>query len=237
MKRATRVVPTLLALALIPSFVALGWWQLQRAEEKRVLQTEYDRRASAPPVRIGPQPQAAETLRFHRVVATGRYQPEYQVLLDNRVYRGVAGYHVVTPLRVEGGEARVLVNRGWIPLGPDRQHLPAVATPEGRVRITGVATVPHDAPLALGSPEPLGYVWQPVWQRLDLERYARAVPFSLQPVVVLLDPEDPAGGFVRAWSRLDAGIAVHKGYAVQWFMLAAAAAIIYLVLLRRSLRR
>jgi len=60
MKRATRVLPTLLALALIPSFVALGWWQLQRAEEKRVLQTEYDRRASAPPVRIGPQPQAAE---------------------------------------------------------------------------------------------------------------------------------------------------------------------------------
>jgi len=233
----TALLPTLVALIFIPMFVALGYWQLQRAEEKRVLQAEYDRRATETPVRIGPQRYAAEALQFRRIEATGRYQPEYQILLDNRVHRGVAGYHVITPLRIEGGETRVLVNRGWIPLGPDRQHIPVLDTPSARVHVVGVATVPHEPPLALGSPEPVGEVWQPVWQHLDLDRYARAAPFTVQPVVMLLDPENRSGGFVREWSRLDPGIAVHKGYAFQWFALAAATLAVYLVLMRQSMKR
>jgi surfeit locus 1 family protein len=68
---------------------------------------------------------------------------------------------------------------------------------------------------------------------MEMTRYAAAVPFPVQPVVVLLDP-DSAGGFTRDWSRLDAGISVHQGYAFQWFMLAAALASIYLFM---SLRR
>lgn len=227
--------PTLALAVLVPTFLALGYWQLERADEKRRLQTEYDSRAAQAPVPVGAQRRPAEALRFHRVEASGRYQPAYQFLLDNRVHRGVAGYHVITPLKIEGGETRVLVNRGWIAPGPDRQQLPEVETPGARVRITGVATVPQDAPLLLGAlPE---NDWEPVWQRLDLERYARLVPFPIQPVVVLLDPESPGGGFTRAWSRLDAGIAVHKGYAFQWFALAAAALVIYGVLMRRSVRR
>lgn len=230
------LLPTLAALVLIPTFVALGYWQLQRADEKRVLQAEYDSRASQSPIRIRPQSHDAETLRFHQVEAIGRYQPEYQVLIDNRVHRGAAGYHVITPLQIEGGATRVLVNRGWIPLGPDRQHLPPIETPTEVVRIIGVATVPHAPPLVLGTAEPEN-TWQPVWQHLDLERYRRAVRFPVQPVVVLLEAGNPAGGFVREWSRLDAGIAVHRGYAFQWFTLAAAVLVVYVVLLRRSMRR
>lgn len=231
------VLPALAVLVLIPTFAALGYWQLQRADEKRVLQAEYDRRAAQSPIRIRSQPHDAEALRFHQVEAFGRYQPEYQVLIDNRVHRGVAGYHVVTPLQIEGGVTRVLVNRGWIPLGPDRQHLPSIETPDGIVRVNGVATVPHAPPLVLGRAEPEKNAWQPLWQHLDLERYRRAVPFPVQPVVVLLDAQNTADGFVREWSRLDAGIAVHRGYAFQWFALAAAVLVIYTVLLRRSMRR
>lgn len=54
------------------------------------------------------------------------------------------------------------------------------------------------------------------------------VVFPVQPVVILLDPRSPAGGFTRDWTRLDAGIAVHRGYAFQWFMLAATLLALYL---------
>ena len=86
----------------------------------------------------------------------------------------------------------------------------------------------------LAKPEPLDRGWQLVWQNMDMARYQAAVPFPVQPVVVLLDPESPAGGFTREWSRLNAGIAVHRGYAFQWFMLAVGLVVIYFFM---SLRR
>lgn len=231
MKTRLPVLPTVAAILLIPAFVALGYWQLQRAEEKRVLQTEYDRRASAPPTRLDAAPQTVQTLQFRRVIASGEYRPEHQVLIDNRVHRGMPGYHVITPLALERGASYVLVNRGWVALGPDRQTLPVLDTPAGTVTVAGVATVPHEGGLRLGPDEAPG---APVWQRLDIERYAQRLSAPLAPVVVLLDPGSDAGGFVRDWTRLDAGIAVHQGYAFQWFALAAAAIVLYGVLTRRA---
>ncbi len=227
---------SLLVGVLLPVFLALGFWQLQRAEEKRQLQLEYDRRAGEPPVEVAPSPQPAESLQFHRVRARGHYDPGYQVLLDNRVHRGQAGYHVVTPFKIEGGEVRLLVNRGWVPLGDDRQALPEVRVPEGLQEITGIATVPAEKVFSLGDPAPISPRWPQVWQHMDMRRYAALVPFPLQPVVVLLDAEVP-GGYVREWQRLDSGIAVHQAYAVQWFALAAALLGGYLYFGLRRVRR
>lgn len=226
-------IPTAAAVVLIPAFLALGYWQLQRAEEKRALQTEYDQRATAPPLRLGAEPLTAEAVRFRQVMASGRYRPDHQVLIDNRVHRGVAGYHVITPLALEQGGGHVLVNRGWIPLGPDRQRRPTVETPAGTVTVTGVATVPHEGGFRLGVPDA---PQQPVWQDLDLERYTQRLGTPLAPFVILLDARSEAGGFTREWSRLDAGIAVHQGYAFQWFALAAAAIVLYAVLARRAIK-
>ena len=230
-------IPTLAMLVLLPLFLYLGYWQLQRAEEKRALQAEYDRRAHDTPVSIGSRLQHAEALRFYKVVAKGRYETDYQVLLDNRVHQGRAGYHVITPLHIQGSDMRVLVNRGWVPLGEDRVQLPALETPQGQQVVTGVATVPMEKVFMLAEPEPIGGDWQPVWQHLNMKRYSQAVPFPVQPVVVLLDSASPAGGFTREWSRLDTGIAVHQGYAFQWFTLAAALLAIYLLLSRRGAKK
>lgn len=227
-------IPTLAMLVLLPLFLYLGYWQLQRAEEKRALQAEYDRRAHDTPVSIGSRLQRAEALRFYKVIAKGYYETNYQVLLDNRVHLGRAGYHVITPLHIKGSDMRVLVNRGWVPLGEDRKQLPALETPKGQQVVTGVATVPMKKVFMLAEPEPIGDDWQTVWQHLDMKRYSQAVPFPVQPAVILLDPASPAGGFTREWSRLDAGIAVHQGYAFQWFTLAVALLAIYFLLSRRN---
>lgn len=223
------LVPTLVVLVLFPILVSLGFWQLDRAEQKRAIQEEYDARSHDARVKIGARVQSAEDLRFYRVVAEGTYEPDYQILVDNRVHKGRAGYHLITPLRIHRSGVRVLVNRGWIPMGTSREDLPKVDTPQGRQKITGVATVPRAKAFMLAKPAPLTDEWQRVWQHIDMKRYEKAVPFPIQPVVILLDPESPGGGFVRDWARLDAGIAVHQGYAFQWFMLAAALLVIYVV--------
>lgn len=222
--------PTLAVCALLPALVALGFWQLHRAGEKRALQEEYDARAGGPAVRIEPRLQRAEDLRFYRVTVRGRYEGAHQLYIDNRVHQGRAGYHVVTPFRIEDSEVRVLVNRGWLPLGGDRARLPAAAFPAGVQDVAGVATVPADKPFRLGPEAPLRDDGRTLWQHMDLARFAGAVRYPVQPVVLLLDPQSPAGGFTRDWSRLDAGIAVHQGYAFQWFALAATLFAIYLFL-------
>lgn len=226
--------PHLALLVFVPLLLFLGYWQLERADEKRALQAEYDRRAGEAPIEIGARLQPAEELQFYRVEARGHYESTYQILLDNRVHHGMVGYQVITPLRIGSSDTRLLVNRGWIPIGTDRQHLPAIEVPSGPVTIRGTATIPHEG-FVLGELSPLARDRPTVWQQLDLARYARTVPFSVQPIVVLLDPDAPSG-FARDWARLDAGIAVHQGYAFQWFMLAATLVVIYFVLRYRERR-
>lgn len=222
--------PTMATLALLPLMVWLGMWQLDRADQKLRLQAEYDRRQLEPAVRLQSVLENPEALRFRRVIARGRYEPEHQILIDNRVHQGQAGYHVLTPLRLEDGSVRVLVNRGWVPVGRDRSELPIIDAPQGTVEVTGLAAVPQTQGFHLGGARPPGVGWQPVWQYLDLQVYRENVTFPVQPVVVLLDAENPHGGFVRQWARLDAGIATHQGYAFQWFSLAVALAGIYILL-------
>lgn len=231
----TQVLATLAVFLLVPLFLFLGYWQLQRAAQKGTLQAQYDARSHETPINLDTRVPPAEELRFYRVVASGHYERAFQVLLDNRVQRGIAGYHVISPLRIQGSDVRVLVNRGWIPVGADRRRLPDIEPPEGLMKVSGVATVPHDEAFTLGRPEPLQATRPTVWPHLEMGRYAQSVPFAVHPVVILLDANRP-GGFVREWNRLNTGIAVHQGYAFQWFALAVAVIVIYVLLMRRAAR-
>jgi surfeit locus 1 family protein len=230
---ARRFQPGLLAtlgvIVLLPVLVSLGFWQLGRAEQKRAIQAEYDARSLDERVEIGSRLQPPDDLRFYRVVAHGTYEPQYQILIDNRVQDGRVGYYVITPLRIGGSSTLVLVNRGWVPMGETRDDLPKADVPTGMLEITGVATVPSDKFFTLSEPPAPKGKWQRVWQHMDMKRFAAAVPYPAQPVVILLDPESPAGGFVRRWARLDTGIAVHEGYAFQWFILAVTLFVAYLI--------
>jgi surfeit locus 1 family protein len=221
-----RWAPTAAVLVLVPAFIAAGFWQLDRAGQKRQWQDEYDQRTRAPVLQLDAKPQSADALRFHRVQTQGTYEPDRQVLFENRVHRGRPGYHVITPLRITGSDVRVLVNRGWVPVGPSRDEPPAVETPRGTVTVSGVAMVPSTGGFRLARRDkPPG--WQRLWPYFDIPTYRAAVDFPVQPVVILLDPGSAAGGFAREWARLEAGIAVHHGYAFQWFMLALTLLILY----------
>ncbi len=215
-----RPAATLVAIVAVPCFVALGFWQLDRAHSRQAAQRLLEARAAAPTMAMPAIIVRAESLRDRHVIAAGRYEPAHQFFLDNRVWRGQAGYDVVTPLQLEGSALRVLVDRGWIPAPADRRQLPAVATPAVAVEVDGQAVVPPSWTFSLGQSGNEG--WQPVWQRLDLERFEALTGEQLQPAVIRLSPASAAGGFVREWPRADAGAARNLSYAVQWFVFAAA---------------
>ena len=219
-----RLWPTLATLALLPLLIGLGQWQLQRAATKAALQAELEARSRQAALAVPATPAAAEDLRFHRLVVQGVFEPERQILLDNQVDQGVAGYHVLTPLHLAHSNLRLLVDRGWVPAGTDRRQLPRIPTPTGEVRLEGLAVVPSPRYFAL-APEQTG---NGVWQNLDLQRYQGRMGIALQPVLLQLDPLSPAG-FRRDWPRPDLGRERHLAYAWQWFGLAATLVLIWVV--------
>ncbi|MCC7486535.1 MAG: SURF1 family protein [Burkholderiales bacterium] len=217
-------MPTLATAAGVAVALSLAGWQLGRAHEKEALGARLAALARDAPVVIAQAQVRAEDLEWRRVIARGRFEPRYGVLIDNRTRHGVPGYHVVMPLALGGGGRYVLVNRGWIAGNPDRSRLPEVRTPAGEVEVSGFATVPARSHFELSDRVIEGRVWQ----NLTLERYQRVFPLALQPV--LIQQENQANdGLARDWAPPGIGVERHYGYAVQWLLLAVTLLVFYIV--------
>jgi surfeit locus 1 family protein len=223
------MVTTLAAVAFIALTVSLGRWQVDRGEEKAARQSVFDSRLKEAPVRLTGSVPSAEPLLYRRVAARGEWLPERQIYVDNQIRDGRAGFHVVTPLRLDGSPAAVLVNRGWIARDARYPEAPPVSAPRGPVEVHGLATRPPARFIEL-SPQVIS---GNVWQNLSIERYRERSGLDVLPVVVLADP--PAEGLAAVRETPDAGIAKHREYALTWFSLAATALVLWIVLnLRRQ---
>ncbi len=208
--------------------VALGFWQLGRADTKQALQARIDNFAKQPPIVIGGAALNTDEVLLRHVEARGRFELRHEVYIDNRHYKHQPGYYVYMPLRVAGSEKVVLVNRGWIAAGAERNRTPPVKTPEGEVVVRGTAVPSSERFLELSSQVAEGRVWQ----NMVLERYRQATKLDLQPII--LQQTELAGapddGLIRDWPPVDLKRNTHLAYAVQWFALAAAIFIYYLVI-------
>jgi len=220
---APRLVPTLAAIVVFVLTLSAGNWQTRRAAEKLAQQQRLDTFAVAPAVVLGQERVASAAVVDRRVSARGRFVAGQTLYIDNRVYRGAAGYHVVTPLQLEGGGRHVLINRGWIAAGGDRSRLPAVVTPADIVDIEGLAVVPLVNPYELAQDVNSG----PLRQNLVPDRIAAELKLALQPVVVLQTGKFP-DGLVRDWPKQDAGVNTHRAYALQWYVMAVLAVALWL---------
>jgi len=226
-----------MSLLVFPMFVSLGLWQLDRAEQKRALIAHYEQRTADLPVRLVGTQRDTVAMLNRRVAATGRYDSAHQILLDNQVYRGRPGYFALTPLRLSGSEMRVLVNRGWVPLGQSRAILPDLRVTEEVISLAGVVHQPSAPPLALDDPGDAAPGWPKVVQRVDLEALGQRLNASLLPYTLRLAP-DQDHGYVRVWETQYSRTPPekHQAYAVQWFGLALVLLILFVGLNTRRVR-
>ena len=120
-----------------------------RAGARAAAQRLLDAAQASGPVRLdGAALADPRKLSGMRVELTGRFQDRYTIFIDNRSYRGRAGFHVLTPFNSDSLDRPVLVLRGWVPQDPaQRSRLPALPEGEGLQRI--VARVQTDLEQAL----------------------------------------------------------------------------------------
>ena len=91
---------TIAAAAGVASTVALGLWQLDRAQQKEAQAARQAELERGPPLRIERAGSLPPAFELRPVEAYGRFEPAGVVWLDNRVRKGIAGYEVVMPLRI-----------------------------------------------------------------------------------------------------------------------------------------
>lgn len=226
--------PSITALVLLGVLISLGFWQLDRAKQKRILLAGFNVNPNATVVQLEPDLQSTTGMQFQFASAVGYYDDKHQFLLDNRTYQGRAGYHVLTPFKLRESQVAVLVNRGWIPMGGSRAELPDPGVAGHRRSIEGRIKQPSADSFMLGDEQPRQR-WPYRIQRVDTGRLATELGYPLLPVILMLDGEQQ-DGFVRDWNPLPSGPERNVGYAVQWFGLAAALLIIYLVVNTRKAR-
>ena len=221
---------TVLTLVATVGFVRLGVWQVHRAEEKRALLTQFESGQSTT-VRLSPD-NADSLPRYQRVELQGRYDGQHQVLLDNMPSQhGQAGYRVLTPVALEQG-GWLLVDRGWLPLGATRTELPDTAVGDNTRAIVGRLDDLPEPGVRLGDnavPDPAAS-WPRVLSFPRYEELVRVLDRPLQRRIVLLDSAQP-DGYERVWrAHFGFGPERHIAYAAQWFALAVAAVVIYLMM-------
>ncbi len=215
---------------LVPLMLGLGFWQLDRADQKRAHQdTLFSRLASAPVAgrdTLAPEP-------FQRVRLEGRFEADRYFLVDNQVADGVVGYWVVQSFSTPQG-VRWLVNRGWIAGGDRRDQLPRVSAPTGTVVTVGVAW-PDLGLVPLLDEDDWPLAWPVRVQRLDVARMAERLEDAV-PVEIRLETAQP--GALRA-APLTVGLQAerHEGYAAQWFALAGVLIVGYAVYGLRGAQR
>jgi surfeit locus 1 family protein len=226
--------PTIAAVLVCGLLVSLGFWQLDRAAQKRAVLTAYNTGPSETLLRLDAGIDSVAGLEYRFASAAGHFDASHQFLLDNRTYNGAVGYQVLTPLILKGSSAAVLVNRGWIPLGSSREHLPQIPVGIDPRTVTGRIKVPSLKGFSLGEEE-IRRGWPYRIQRVNLDKLANELGYPLLPLVLLLDAHQP-DGYVREWHPMQRfGPERNVGYAVQWFGMALTLVIIYLTVnLRKS---
>ena len=224
---APRPFTTLLTIALIVVLVSLGRWQLYRAAEKRVLFDSFAAGAQAVrPIDL----KTPKVPRYSRVEADGHYDDTRQVLIDNMVNAERAGYFVITPFALQGG-GWVLVNRGWVPLGASRAERPVIPVAADARHLRGRADNLPSPGIQMGTAAALAPPFPAVANfpsHAQVAQLLKESSWTPAADLVLLDPQEP-DGYVRNWAAPGFPPMRHVGYAVQWFGLALALLVIYVV--------
>ncbi len=219
--------PTVITVPSLIILVGLGVWQLQRHQEKTAMIAERSERTAAAPVALpGPDDDIAG-LEFRRARATGTFLHDRELYLAARSLNGNPGYHVVTPLQLRDGR-RLMVDRGWVPLDRKDPATRGEGQLAGPVTIDGVVRLPGRQNWLVPDNDPATNVW--FW--MDLPAMAATTgtaPAALAPVYLDAGPAANPGGYpLGGQTRLNLPND-HLQYAITWFLLAAALAVIYVV--------
>ena len=216
------LIPSILIVTTIAFLTSLGFWQLDRANEKRAIEASIQKANTGIVELITDENRLLEK-EYYQVRLKGQYQSNKQFIYDNQIVDQVSGYYVLTPFKLEGQPSTIIINRGFIPWNGDREKLADVSIEKTKSEIKVQISKPIKR-IELKSSE-IGNNFPVLIQAVDLVKMSELAGIDFSSMVGLLDASMD-DGFVRKWEPYKGSIEKHIGYAVQWFLMAIVLGII-----------
>jgi surfeit locus 1 family protein len=217
----------------------LGIWQLDRLAQRRAFNSSLNTRMAQPALTLADAAIDPAALEYRRIEVRGVYDPAQEIVLRNRELDGTPGVHVLTPLRISGSDAAVLVDRGWLPRDQaDPAARSAFTAPSGELLVSGIvrrsqadAGGPRDPPFGPDR-ERLD-----AWFRVDTARIQQQAGYPLLPIFIEQQPTPGDTALPRRVATADLGEGPHMGYAVQWFAFAIILVVGYIAFVSSQTKR
>lgn len=228
---------TLLVLLGTAFCIRLGFWQLDRLEQRRAFNSQVESMRAAEMLDLNQTiPQDVAAMEWRAVTVTGEYDFENQVAIRNQYNGDQYGYHLITPLLFNG--TAVLVDRGWIPA--DGNAAPAdwrQYDEQGNLTVTGQIRLGHGKPAIGGIADalPSAGTRLEVWNNLDVENMSAQFPYPILGVYIQpnVEPADEVPP-IPYQPIIELTEGSHFGYALQWFTFATILFVGYPFYLRKQ---
>jgi surfeit locus 1 family protein len=225
---------TFIVILMMAVLLSLGTWQLSRSKEKQQLIDSYKRAPSLPAIHPSDLKAGWDSFQFRKLELNGRYANDYQILLENQIREGKLGYMVLTPFEPEGRESVILVNRGWIEKASLGSNQTEIAVSDGYRHMSGLVSHPPGVGIKMGSLDDSAPGWPKIVPYIEISWLALQMGKKVEPWIVLLS-EDQSDGFIRDWQpSVRITPSKHVGYAFQWYSLALALLILFIVISVKS---
>lgn len=201
-----------LALLLAVLFVRLGFWQLDRHQERKAFNADRAVRLAAAPAPFDSVRRLPEGWH-RRSVVTGEPDSLREFVITGRSRNGSPGVHIMTPVRLAGNDTAVLVNRGWV-YAPDAATIDLKRWRESRTSFSGhTDTLPTPAIPPQLKDKGL--------RSLTAAGVDELLPYPFYSLYLIAHDSVPDAPARLSQPALDAG--PHLSYAIQWFCFAAIA--------------
>jgi len=214
-----------LTLVVVSLFLRLGFWQIDRADQKEKMVAAELAMAKKEVVEWDFQGKLPS--QYQRVLVSGHYLPDV-FLLDNQHQQHQFGYDVLSPF-VLNNDQMILVDRGWIAGDNTRRVFPKINIPLTKVQIQGTVYFPSNKQWVLGPSVEKKNTKLTILENLDTKIVSQILQKEAYPFIIRLDKKEDYG-FVRNWAIVSMPPHRHLGYAWQWFSMALTVFIIFIAL-------
>ena len=212
--------PLVITLTAFAILCKLGFWQLERAEEKQAWLEAFQSYRLLDGAKLGTELKTAEAkaLNGRTVEILGEVRAQFLWLVDNKTLNGRPGYKVLAPVFVPDMQSAVIVDFGWIAAPKSRQSLPSIELP-AQLKLRGVIKSEQLQAFVLNADE-LTTAWP---QRIQSPASAlqATYPFALESLLVYADSKT-VDELPQTYKPVVMLPEKHRAYDVQWFLLAFA---------------
>ena len=193
-------------------FFSLGLWQIERGQAKTNLLDDFEKKILEKPSYINQKSQ-----KWDRVYVEGKWDSSKQILIDNVIRRGIAGYKVLTPLIMKETDQLILVDRGWIKQNTFRDQLPDIKLIQIDEVVSGILEIP-ELGLVL-SDDLVSKEWPKISQTKNLGVIKNEYDENIFPMILLADPTLKNSLEYIKITPTNMTPIKHYGYSAQWFLM------------------